>query len=591
MSHLTTLLINMITADPNQPRKFFDESSMAELTESVKANGILQPILVRPNAEKPGYLLVCGERRLRAAKEAGLTEIPAVIRELSNDEALEVQIVENLQRKDVNPMEEAVAFKSLAERFEVEEIAAKVGKSKSYVAQRLSLNNLIPALQEVLYAGKILVVDAYKLARSSQEAQKEVAEDIPKGWKTAPNYTLQLSWRFKDKQLNLMLAPFDTSDANLYPKAGACTNCQFNSSFNTPLFPDLANQFICSNATCYSVKADKSFKKAIEEAATDPDVVFIRNGYGPMNKEETAKVTMAKNLGLDVKTLGYSDIVQRPEPVPVWEAFLEQKQEEDEDDLIEMTEKEKKEWIKDRKKDWEDDLKTYQEDLARFNDPKLKRAFVVAGEGAGTFIRVKPLKKEKAETAKGNAGPSVDEDIDQQITGLKEKERRATELDQEKIVGGCISLMGSRRSDLLNSTQLTERETSILIFAMCAEKYEVKDHVAKILGVKSDDYNNHRLYQAIVKDNGKKLIWEQIFRLFIFQVVARSVYLDPNKYGTALASRDLAEEHFPAQVAEIVRETTEKAVKRGEVSQARIKALLKKKAEAKPSVALKKIKK
>ncbi|MBK7885509.1 MAG: ParB/RepB/Spo0J family partition protein [Chitinophagaceae bacterium] len=101
---------------------------MTELVESIKTNGVLQPILVRPKGK--GYMLVCGERRYRATKEAGLTEVPAVIREMTDDEALEAQIIENLQRKDVHPMEEAVAFNSLIEnkKYSVIEVAARVGK-------------------------------------------------------------------------------------------------------------------------------------------------------------------------------------------------------------------------------------------------------------------------------------------------------------------------------------------------------------------------------------------------------------------------------------------------------------------------------
>lgn len=121
-----------ITPDPNQPRKFYDEQSMQDLTDSVRESGVLQPILVRKKAKGKGYLLVCGERRYRASvavQTAFKTRdtIPAVIRELSDEEALQLQIVENLQRKDVHPMEEAVGFKSFIEgkNWSFEEIAKR----------------------------------------------------------------------------------------------------------------------------------------------------------------------------------------------------------------------------------------------------------------------------------------------------------------------------------------------------------------------------------------------------------------------------------------------------------------------------------
>jgi ParB family chromosome partitioning protein len=157
MSEFKLTPLKEIHPDPNQPRKFYDESAMQELIQSVKEKGILQPILVRPNGN--GFVLVCGERRYRASVAAGLTEIPTVIRHLSDDEALELQIIENLQRKDVHPMEEAVAFKSLLDNKQkvhtLEEIAARVGKSEFYVRQRMKLNALTKDWQEVFYSKKM----------------------------------------------------------------------------------------------------------------------------------------------------------------------------------------------------------------------------------------------------------------------------------------------------------------------------------------------------------------------------------------------------------------------------------------------------
>ena len=104
-----TIEISRIIPDPDQPRRFFDETALQELTESVKVNGVIQPIMLRPNGDV-GYMVVCGERRYRASIAAGLTELPAVVRAFPHEQALELQLIENLQRKDVHPMEEAVAF-------------------------------------------------------------------------------------------------------------------------------------------------------------------------------------------------------------------------------------------------------------------------------------------------------------------------------------------------------------------------------------------------------------------------------------------------------------------------------------------------
>lgn len=154
---LQVIPLDDIEVDHNQPRKVFDDFAMEELTSSILKKGVLQPILVRPFGNK--YKLVSGERRYRASRSVQAAiktrnTIPAMIVEMDDTEALEAQIVENLQRKDVNPMEEAVAFKQLQEKYSHQEIGLKVGKSEKYVAQRISLNGLIEDFQP-FYFGRM----------------------------------------------------------------------------------------------------------------------------------------------------------------------------------------------------------------------------------------------------------------------------------------------------------------------------------------------------------------------------------------------------------------------------------------------------
>ncbi|MFA5928076.1 MAG: ParB/RepB/Spo0J family partition protein [Candidatus Margulisiibacteriota bacterium] len=142
-----------VRPNPYQPRKQFDEQKLVELSNSIKEHGIVQPIVVRRTDD--GYELVAGERRLRAAKLAGLENIPAIIRDYTNDQSIEVGLIENIQREALNPMEEARAYKRLAEEFELtqEEIAKKVGKSRSVIANATRLLNLPEEIQESISAG------------------------------------------------------------------------------------------------------------------------------------------------------------------------------------------------------------------------------------------------------------------------------------------------------------------------------------------------------------------------------------------------------------------------------------------------------
>ena len=149
------LLIDEISPNRFQPRKYFDDDKLEELATSISENGILQPVVVQKS--ETGYELVAGERRWRASKKAGLKKIPAMIREVSDTKALELAIIENIHRQDLNPIEEAEAYKRLAEDFSLtqEMIAKKVGKSRAAIANILRLLNLSRNIQENLISGKL----------------------------------------------------------------------------------------------------------------------------------------------------------------------------------------------------------------------------------------------------------------------------------------------------------------------------------------------------------------------------------------------------------------------------------------------------
>jgi ParB family chromosome partitioning protein len=150
------LPLDKIAANPNQPRKHFDEASLQELAASIREHGVIQPIIVEAD-EKGSYIIVAGERRSRAAKMAGLTEIPALIRNYSDEKRMEVALIENVQRADLNPVEEAQAYKNLMDftGLSQDDIAAKVGKNRSTVANALRLLKLPVKMQDFLKEGTI----------------------------------------------------------------------------------------------------------------------------------------------------------------------------------------------------------------------------------------------------------------------------------------------------------------------------------------------------------------------------------------------------------------------------------------------------
>jgi len=161
-----------------QPRASFDEEGLAELAASIRAQGVVQPIVVTPDGAG-GYTIVAGERRWRAARQAGLETVPVVVREVASEqELLELALIENLQRTDLNPLEEAEAYRALQDRFGLshEEIAVRVGKSRPAVSNTLRLLKLPPEVQELLRAGQLTAGQARPLlALESAEEQVELA--------------------------------------------------------------------------------------------------------------------------------------------------------------------------------------------------------------------------------------------------------------------------------------------------------------------------------------------------------------------------------------------------------------------------------
>ncbi|MGE3303536.1 MAG: ParB/RepB/Spo0J family partition protein [Hyphomonadaceae bacterium] len=176
--------VELIQRNPNQPRKAFDEADLLELADSIRAHGVLQPILVRPVAGQHGrYEIVAGERRWRAAQKAGVHAIPVVIRELDEIEVLEIGIVENVLRTDLNPLEEAMGYNQLIERFgrTQQDIADVVGKSRPHIANMLRLLNLPDEIQAFVRDGKLSAGHARALLTATDPlalAKRAVAEQL-----------------------------------------------------------------------------------------------------------------------------------------------------------------------------------------------------------------------------------------------------------------------------------------------------------------------------------------------------------------------------------------------------------------------------
>ena len=276
-------IAELVESDTN-PRKVFDEARLDELTESIRRKGILSPLLIR---RVDGHLeIIFGARRFRAAQRVGLQEVPVRIVDLTDAEALETQIVENLLRTDLHPFEEAQGFRALLESegagYTVERMAAKTGKAASFIAERLRLLDLIPLVAEAFTAGQIGVEHALLIAKLPADVQEKALARCFDGYYAANDNERSLVpvsrlrvWMEQNIYLRLKSVPFSKDDETLVPEAGSCANCPKRTGFNTLLFSEVREDS-CADAVCFNRKLDAHIAQRV---ATLPGLVMISESY------------------------------------------------------------------------------------------------------------------------------------------------------------------------------------------------------------------------------------------------------------------------------------------------------------------------
>ena len=297
------LPIAQLQESPTNPRRRFDERGLNELADSFKAQGVLQPLLVRAlnddtTADEDGntqdedknetrYEVIAGARRLRAARLAALETVPVRVIQLSDAACAETQLVEKIQREDVHPLEEAFAFHALLHtqglHYDIQTLAAKAGKSAGFVATRLRLTELIPSIAEAFLADQIGVGHALEIAKLPKSEQQSAFDACFRAvWSGAKESRVLIpvrelaAWIEQNILLSLDSVPFDTSDETLVPEAGSCVNCPKRTGYNTLLFGE-ATKDSCTDGTCYNHKLAQHIEKQV---AKNPKLVQITTAWG-----------------------------------------------------------------------------------------------------------------------------------------------------------------------------------------------------------------------------------------------------------------------------------------------------------------------
>lgn len=301
---VTFVPLTALRESKTNPRRSWDKKQLQELADSVRKHGILQPLLVRDLAGDAGFEVVAGARRLRAAKQAGLLDVPCFVRALEDKQVLELQFVENLQRADLHALDEGLGYKALHEEhgYSVEDLAGKLGKSKAYVYGRMQLAKLPVKAQTLFFDGKLDLSVAQLVTRiPDAKLAERAAAEIAKGHGGEPMTYRQAVQHVRYKyQCDLRTAPFPQGQKDLVPEAGACGSCPKRSGNQKGLFeqPDGERADICTDPACFAAKSRAQFQVLktqalatggeVIEGKAARDVLFSREYLDPDDKDYTS---------------------------------------------------------------------------------------------------------------------------------------------------------------------------------------------------------------------------------------------------------------------------------------------------------------
>lgn len=485
--------ISKIQFSPFNYRKLFSEKDLLAFADELLLHGIISPLTVRP-LPAGNFELVAGERRLRAATIAGLTAVPVVINELSDDQVREVQLAENLQRENPHPLHEAFAIGQMQETGKkMDEIAARLGKSKQFIYSRLKLLSLIDSIQEMFLNDIINLQESVQIASVSAESQSEFFQTYCRDWRKRKDFRLSgLSYKLDQFKYDLKQAPFKTTDKKLVPDAGACNTCEHNTATLKSLFPDYAKEAVCNNRECYH-------KKCLAHLAVQFTAAFLENApealifNGDPTDEMMAIIANVKGAA-DLPVYNRYDIgiVALPE-IPVPEDYTSENETEDEEPSgFDETA-------------FNEAMDEYKQELEEYNmltqSGKLKKGLLVTEDSirplAFSLEKQSQLTNSQSATAKDvdtaiKAGTATVDLLEGEIQRLTDKEARAKQLDREKIQLTVHEQFSSHVETISNNDALTPTDaTAARLLVYQSMSYHTRAKVEAVLFPESEN-DTHR---------------------------------------------------------------------------------------------------
>jgi ParB/RepB/Spo0J family partition protein len=445
METKSSLIISLDQIEVSSTNRIFRRSheitneALQELANSVTEHGVVQPVLVRPHPEiKDKYQLIFGERRYRASKLAGKSDIPAIIKEADDDSALEIQVIENLQRENVHPINEAKGYKIMLEKNEnltTADLAARFGKSETYILQRLKLNDLVRELKKDFLEDRMLLGHAIMLGRLTPHDQREASKQIIRRKGSYGTITELQEFIERNIMNSLSAAPFDKKDETLYKKAGACLNCTKRSGASPMLFAEIKEKDKCFDRACFFTKCHKFLVNRTKEIIeTQPDIAFLADHSDPI-AEVTVMLTQ-----------------QNIQP-----------------------------------------LSEYQDFSQHSTGGSKVKGLWISGNKAGHMATVFLRKEEKAIPKDGKENAQV------QVEKIKHRIVRGKELDREKVYAKIIEALQKHPSQKKGFNKKLMPNEEVLLWFIVYDKagYHIKDELRKYIGVTNE--NPEKIYQQLRK--------------------------------------------------------------------------------------------
>lgn len=528
--------------EPNNynARKTFDADALKELAQSISVHGLIQPITVRSKGDKgEHYEIICGERRFRACRMLNLTDIPAIVREATDEQAYDLSISENLQREDVPPMEAAEAYKRLIDtkRYDVASLALQFGKSEKHVYQTLKLCNLVRGIADLVRAGKLTASAGIVISKYDKKIQAEILKD--RLGADGRGDWCSISARVLDGKIQ---SYYTNNLSDYHFDKTPCLKCPHNST-NFDLFATGSGCGRCADKKCLDAKNTAYLVTQAEEVALhDPKLVFIGEQYGYEN-EATQKVRKGGYEFKNVHTYNMNRYPTAPS-VPQSADFSNP------EDFEKAQEKHSKEQEKYTKQ---------TADLDALKEQGKIRVYAEIGD-KGVKLHYKEV---STKDTKSN---------EQLIADLTAKKKRNNELQAEKTAEGIKELL---RTDELPQSAFTADEETAMYFFMLSK---LRRSHYKVIGLKENDYyglpDEKKLQIASTLTEKQKTV---IRRDYLYShLTDRTTTVADTKGGLLLA---FSTQHLPEKTAEIEATHKEDYGKKNERLDERIAGL--KKAEKK----------